>query len=45
MALTLFKTALELNPKMEQYWLSYINALIHEKKLEEAKQLMLMKKR
>ena len=39
-ALNLFKTALELNPKMEQYWLSYINALIHEKKLEEAKQLI-----
>jgi tetratricopeptide (TPR) repeat protein len=39
-ALPLFKTALELNPKMEQYWLSYINALINEKKFEEADQFI-----
>ena len=27
-ALPYFKTALEANPKVEQFWLSYINALI-----------------
>ena len=30
-ALPLFKTALEANPKIEQFWLSYIDALIKEK--------------
>ena len=29
-ALPLFKTALEANPKVEQFWLSYIDALIKE---------------
>ena len=28
LALPLFKTALEANPKIEQFWLSYIDALI-----------------
>jgi len=36
-ALPLFKTALETNPKIEQYWLSYIDALIKEKQFENAK--------
>ena len=27
-ALPLFKTAVEANPKVEEFWLSYINALI-----------------
>ena len=36
-ALTLFKTALEANPKIEQFWLSYIDALIKEKHFENAK--------
>ena len=36
-ALPLFKTALEANPKMEQFWLSYIDALIKEKQFENAK--------
>jgi tetratricopeptide (TPR) repeat protein/MoaA/NifB/PqqE/SkfB family radical SAM enzyme len=36
-ALPLFKTALEANPKIEQFWLSYINALIKEKQFENAK--------
>ena len=31
LALPLFKAALEANPKVEQFWLSYINALIKEK--------------
>ena len=30
-ALPLFKTALEANPKIEQFWLSYIDALIKSK--------------
>ena len=36
-ALPLFKTALEANPKIEQFWLSYIDALIKEKKFKNAK--------
>ena len=37
LALPLFKTALEANPKVEQFWLSYIDALIKENHLETAK--------
>ena len=37
-ALLLFKTALEANPKIEQFWLSYIDALIKEQQFENAKQ-------
>ena len=37
-ALPLFKTALEANPKIEQFWLSYIDALIKEKQFDNAKQ-------
>ena len=36
-ALPLFKTALEANPKIEQFWLSYIDALIKTKHFENAK--------
>ena len=36
-ALPLFKNALEANPKVEQFWLSYIDALIKEKQFEHAK--------
>ena len=36
-ALPLFKTSLEANPKIEQFWLSYIDALIKEKQFENAK--------
>jgi len=36
-ALPLFKAALEANPKIEQFWLSYINALIKEKQFDIAK--------
>ena len=35
-ALLLFKIAVESNPSIEQYWYSYSNTLIREKKLEEA---------
>ena len=37
MALLLFKTALEANPKIEQFWLSYIDALIKEQQFDNAK--------
>ena len=40
LALPLFKIALEYNPKIEQFWLSYINALIKEKQFENAKQVL-----
>ncbi len=36
-ALPLFKAAIEANPKIEQFWLSYIDALIKEKQFENAK--------
>ena len=39
-ALPLFKTALETNPKIEQFWISYIGALIKQKQLGTAKKLL-----
>lgn len=39
-ALILFETALKANPKIEQLWLTYIKALIKQKKFENAKQLL-----
>ena len=39
-ALPLFKTALEANPKIEQFWFSYIDALIREKQFANAKQVL-----
>ena len=39
-ALTLFKTALESNPKVEQFWLSYIDALITQRQFDKAKQVI-----
>ena len=39
-ALPLFKTALEANPKIDQFWLSYIDALIKEQQFEAAKQVI-----
>jgi tetratricopeptide (TPR) repeat protein len=39
-ALPLFKTALEVNPNQGQFWLSYIDALIKEKKFYEARNLL-----
>ena len=40
LALPLFKTTLEANPKIEQFWLSYIDALIKEQQFEAAKQVI-----
>ena len=39
-ALLFFKIALDANPKIEQFWLSYIKALIEEKQFDTAKQLL-----
>jgi tetratricopeptide (TPR) repeat protein len=39
-ALPLFKTALEVNPNIEQFWISYIDALIKEKQFNNAKQVL-----
>ena len=40
LALPLFKIALEANPKKEQFWFSYIDALIREKQVDNAKQVL-----
>ena len=39
-ALPLFKTALEANPKIEQFWLSYIDALIKTEKFDNAREAL-----
>jgi len=36
-ALPLFKTAVEVNPEIEQFWLSYVDALIRDGDCEKAK--------
>jgi tetratricopeptide (TPR) repeat protein len=44
-ALPLFKTAHEANPNVEQYWLSYIDALISENQLEKANEIIFERKK
>ncbi|MBK52861.1 MAG: hypothetical protein CMQ45_10825 [Gammaproteobacteria bacterium] len=39
-ALPLFKTALEANPKMDQFWISYIDALIKEQQFGTAERMI-----
>ncbi len=39
-ALPFFRTALDSNPNIEQFWLSYIDALINEQKFDNAKQVI-----
>ena len=39
-ALPLFKIAIEANPKIEQFWLSYIDALIKEQQFDNARQIL-----
>ena len=39
-SLPLFEIALKANPKIEQFWLSYIDALIKEKQFGKAKQVL-----
>ena len=43
-ALPLFKTALEANPKVEQFWLSYIDALIQLDRLVDAQTVLVQAK-
>ncbi|MDA9314641.1 tetratricopeptide repeat protein [Alphaproteobacteria bacterium] len=40
LALQFFKSAVEVNPDIEQFWLSYIEALITEGQFESAKQVI-----
>jgi tetratricopeptide (TPR) repeat protein len=39
-ALSLFRTALEADPKKEQYWISYINALIKSQQFDNARNIL-----
>ena len=39
-ALPLFKTALEANPKIDQFWFSYIDALIKTEKFDDASRVL-----
>ena len=39
-ALPLFKVALEANPKIEQFWLSYIDALIKTEKVDDVRRVL-----
>ncbi|MDA9314431.1 tetratricopeptide repeat protein [Alphaproteobacteria bacterium] len=39
-ALPLFKAALEANPKIEQFWLSYIDVLIKTEKVDDARRVL-----
>ena len=39
-ALPLFKTAVEANPTVEQFWLSYVDAHIREQNLKEALEVL-----
>ena len=39
-ALPLFKSAIDVNPNIEQFWLSYIEALIAERQFENAKRAL-----
>ena len=40
LALPFFKTATQANPKIKQFWLSYIDALIRDKQFEKAQQIL-----
>ena len=44
-ALPLLKTALEANPKIEQFWLSYIDALIKDNQIKNAKRAVIKAKK
>ncbi len=39
-ALSLFETALEADPKVDQFWLSYTDALLHEKRFSDTKKTL-----
>ena len=40
-ALPLFKRALDANPRIEQFWLSYIDALVRAERFDDAKQVLI----
>ena len=44
-ALPLFKSAIDVNPNIEQFWLSYVEALIVERQFENAKQALKKERR
>ena len=44
-ALPLFKTALNVNPNLEQFWMSYIDALVKNKQPKDAKKAIKTAKR
>lgn len=44
-AIKLFKKAVEINPKIEIFWLSYIDSLINNKKFETAKKFIYQAKK
>ena len=44
-SIPLFKLALDANPEIEQFWLSYIDALLKMKRFEEAKRVLAEGKR
>ena len=44
-SLPLFKIAVNANPKIEQFWISYIDALVKEQKFEIAKQVIELAKK
>ena len=39
-ALSFFKTALEANPEVEQFWASYIDALVKQERFDTARQVL-----
>ena len=39
-ALKFFKNAIKANPNIEQFWLSYINTFVKEKRFEDAKEII-----
>ena len=44
-ALPLFKTALDVNPMIEQFWVSYIDALIRDNQIKNAKRAIVRSKK
>ena len=44
-ALPLFKTALDVNPMIEQFWVSYIDALIRDNQIKNAKRAIVRAKK
>ena len=45
LALSQFKSAIDINPNIEQFWLSYVEALIVERQFENAKQRLKKERR